>query len=409
LLVTASSLAFFAAICRADNAEAADENSDQPTIWIELGGQLQKLDETQQSFSPSFMPSVTQANLLSALDVQRPSTYALDGEGKISFQPDGSDWVFSASVQYGRSSAAVQRHQQTANKTVPVSFNFPPPNSGFHAGPKYYYPYLHVRFADGELKQSETHGVVDFQAGKDVGIGLFGGKGTSVLSAGVRIAQFTSNTSVSLHVDPDVQYPTAPIHSITAFVAFNNDHPRFHEYGGSIDSERNFHGIGPSLSWNASAPVAGQAAQGELSLDWGVNGAVLFGRQKTSGQYKTVIRSYDMTAGWDNGFQQGKIKLGHFGNHVAQTCFGVNNDPNEAHYANVCKTNAAGFNRARSVTVPNLGGFAGASFRIQNFKVSAGYRADFFFGAMDGGIAAAKKENIGFYGPFASVSVGIGG
>ena len=234
LLVTASSLAFFAAICRADNSEAADQNSDQPTIWIELGGQLQKLDETQQSFSPSFMPSVTQANLLSALDVQRPSTYALDGEGKISFQPDGSDWVFSASVQYGRSSAARHRHQQTANKTVPVSFNFPPPNSAIHAGPKYYYPYGHVRFADGELKQSETHGVVDFQAGKDVGIGLFGGKGTSVLSAGVRIAQFTSNTSVSLHVDPDVQYPTAPIHSVTAFVAFNNDHPRFHEYGGSI-------------------------------------------------------------------------------------------------------------------------------------------------------------------------------
>ena len=62
-----------------------------------------------------------------------------------------------------------------------------------------------------------------------------------------------------------------------------------------------------------------------------------------------------------------------------------------------------------TVTVPNVGGFAGLSFQIQNFKVSAGYRADLFFNAMDGGIDTRKSENIGFYGPFASVSVGLGG
>ena len=31
----------------------------------------------------------------------------------------------------------------------------------------------------------------------------------------------------------------------------------------------------------------------------------------------------------------------------------------------------------------NVGGFAGLSFQIQNFKISAGYRADLFFGAGD--------------------------
>lgn len=30
-------------------------------------------------------------------------------------------------------------------------------------------------------------------------------------------------------------------------------------------------------------------------------------------------------------------------------------------------------------------------------------------GVMDGGIDTAKSENVGFYGPFASVSAGIGG
>ncbi len=52
---------------------------------------------------------------------------------------------------------------------------------------------------------------------------------------------------------------------------------------------------------------------------------------------------------------------------------------------------------------------AGASWRIDNVKVSAGYRADFFFGAMDVGIDARKSATLGFYGPFAGVSIGIGG
>jgi hypothetical protein len=65
--------------------------------------------------------------------------------------------------------------------------------------------------------------------------------------------------------------------------------------------------------------------------------------------------------------------------------------------------------RVRSVIVPNVGGFAGLSFRVQNFKVSAGYRADLFFNAMDGGIDAHKSENVGFYGPFAMISIGLGG
>ena len=63
----------------------------------------------------------------------------------------------------------------------------------------------------------------------------------------------------------------------------------------------------------------------------------------------------------------------------------------------------------RTVTVPNVGGFAGMSFQFSSAKVSLGYRADFFFDAMDGGIDARKSATLGFYGPFASVSVGFGG
>jgi len=47
--------------------------------------------------------------------------------------------------------------------------------------------------------------------------------------------------------------------------------------------------------------------------------------------------------------------------------------------------------------------------RFPNAKISLGYRADLFFGAIDGGIDKVKRENVGFYGPFANISVGIGG
>ena len=66
------------------------------------------------------------------------------------------------------------------------------------------------------------------------------------------------------------------------------------------------------------------------------------------------------------------------------------------------------FARSRNVTVPNLGGYAGLSVNYSNAKISFGYRADEFFGAMDGGQATAKKENRGFYGPYANISIGLG-
>ncbi len=57
--------------------------------------------------------------------------------------------------------------------------------------------------------------------------------------------------------------------------------------------------------------------------------------------------------------------------------------------------------------MPNVGGFAGLSYNFPNAKVSIGYRGDFFFGAIDGGLDTTQKETRGFYGPFATISVGF--
>ena len=67
------------------------------------------------------------------------------------------------------------------------------------------------------------------------------------------------------------------------------------------------------------------------------------------------------------------------------------------------------FDRAGKQPESKACNIARAILRAFIDEVDLGYRADVFFGAMDGGIETRKSENVGFYGPFASVSVGIGG
>ena len=46
--------------------------------------------------------------------------------------------------------------------------------------------------------------------------------------------------------------------------------------------------------------------------------------------------------------------------------------------------------------------------KYPNFKFSIGYRYDTFLNAMDTGIDVAKKSNLTFQGPYASISIGLG-
>jgi hypothetical protein len=132
------------------------------------------------------------------------------------------------------------------------------------------------------------------------------------------------------------------------------------------------------LSWDASVPVAGNGTHRSLTFDWGINAAILFGRQRARIHQQTTGASlYDYPGGYYPSKQNG-----------------YTNKP-------------ADRNRARNVTIPNIGGFAGISFKYADAKLALGYRADLFFNAMDGGIDTRKSENVGFYGPFAAISVGF--
>lgn len=357
LLISASSLALLAIVADPGSAAGADQDPSRPTVWIELGAQSERVGGSADPYVLPFEPGIVADGFQSPTALQHALSQSFGGEGRISFRPENSDWVVSMSALYGRANGSKKTHEQTPGGNRPIHL-------GTHYGS------LPARqntqeFSDSKISNSETHLILDFQAGKDIGLGLFGKSAISTVEFGVRFAQFTSKQTLGVTADPVFHFPSTPFRT------------KYHRtYLAASHMERSFRGLGPSLSWNASLPVIGDRDDGGLSLDWGVNAALLFGRQKAQGHHQTIGLYYKTNE-----------LLGYF--HNTQSHRSGNPD------------------RSRSVTVPNLGGFAGASFLFSNARVSLGYRADFFFGAMDGGINSVRKEDRDFYGPFANISVGF--
>jgi hypothetical protein len=337
LLTGVSILALTAYVSFAGMAMA--EDSSQPQFWIELGGQLARNQSDLEPYLPSFVLTTPRPpfETISPQSVQKAEPSSWDGNAGIAFRPTGSDWMFSATFLYGKANRDRSLKQLTAN-----------PAGGGTA-----YGGVAVAYQIVTSRKSEDHAIADFHAGRDFGLGM---GVNSTINFGMRYVQFNAKSDALIQSWPTNTY-------------YFGLHHRIH---GHLLADRKFDGIGPSLSWDASAAVAGNSAEGEIAVDWGANAALLFGRQRVNGYHQTTNIAYL-----------------HYPTHISHL--------------------TSPLSRNRNVTVPNVGGFAGLSWRSSNAKVSIGYRADFFFGAMDGGIDTAHRENVGFYGPFASVSVGLGG
>jgi hypothetical protein len=358
-LATASTLILAASVLPVGEAFAAGLDEDNPTIWIELGGQLERVAGGQDRFMPPFVSDVIAAGFESPAVAQTPPRYSFGGEAKVSLLPKGSDWVVSLGLRYGRSNGKKHTHEQTS---VETSFQL--------LGNEF--PLTEQLASDSKTQENESHSILDFQAGKDVGFGVFGRGSTLVVSGGVRFAEFTSKSKDNLIARPDYGFVPKLVFGLPILTATRYD---FH---GIAENERSFRGIGPSLAWDSSTPIV-DGDDGGFSFDWGVNAAVLFGRQKSVGHHQTTAYHYTQK-------------------------YGASRQPR---YVLAYQPNSADHARSRSVIVPNIGGFAGISLRWPNAKVSLGYRGDFFFGAMDGGVDTRVTKDRAFYGPFATVSIGL--
>lgn len=353
LLITASAVALMAS-ATVSVANATDTDADQPTVWIELGGQLERIDTANSIFTPAFFDHSRQGILAPMIDSQKQPAYGLGGDGKVSIKPHGSKWVFSAALRYGRANGGNHLHHESSVSTATQIFPTPRKFAG-----------------DGQTKFHESHFVLDFQAGNDIGLGLFGAGSSSILSGGVRFAQFNSSAHVTLHAQPYIHNSLSTI--FPSKYNFRNRH--LINYNAAAQADRNTHAIGPSLAWDASARLGGSRESAVFDFDWGANAAILFGRQKSNVHQRTVTYRTNLPS--SNIYQR--------------------------------STQVALRARSHSVTIPNIGGFAGFSVRYPNAKISFGYRADFFFNAVDQGYDTRKTSSIGFYGPFATISIGLGG
>ncbi len=334
LLATVSASVLFVVV--STTVSAKGDATDHAPFWIELGGQFVWNQNDQDAYLSPFVPAVQLPyQVISPAEVEKTSRTGLNGSLKISLEPAGSEWVFSAAVTYGRNDRNRFLSQRTRN----------PDATGVG---------VFVAYQNVTSKNTANHAILDFRAGRDVGLGA---AVSSVFSLGVRYVQFAAKNDALIQSAPTNAGSPVPYHRINAH----------------FSAARKFNGIGPSLSWDASTALMGDSNNSEIALDWGVDGALLFGRQSVRG------------------------------NHHTTTAFYTGSFPKSVSHQSVP------LNRKRSVTVPNIGGFAGLSWRAPNAKVAVGYRADIFFGAMDGGIDAAHREDVGFYGPFATISIGLGG
>jgi iron complex outermembrane receptor protein len=344
----------------------ADADRSKPALWFTFGGELAQQTGQGEPFVPPFVsgfPNSKAYQPQSPTQTESPQTYTYDQEAKITFQPEGSDWQFVASVQYGRASrnryaqdegkGGRYKHEFCCNQTIT------------------YFIESHVEFSTTQAKEAQTHAIVDFELGKDVGIGLFGPDETSTVDAGARVVQFASSSSSTIHAMPEWAQHTVSIPNY-----FLGHLTQFHSFGGYASAKRSFKGIGPTISWNDSVPVMGNPDAAQFTVDWGANAAMLFGRRKVAGSHSTVGRY--------KGYKYSSPDI-------------------RQQYSNA----PAPFHRDKEVMVPNLGGFAGMSVNFRNAKVSFGYRGDFFFSAMDTGWDQSRVRTIGLFGPFANLSIGF--
>jgi len=366
LLTTTSAVVI--AICIAPSADAFA--ADRPTVWLELGYHFDTMTGSAGSYLPPLDALTRAGGFPSLTEIENILGRSRGAEGSISFEPKGSGWIFTVSANYARSHSTRKVHQQKQIFGLPVRKTLQDANTAFYNGT---ITPVFTGYADQSTDNREAHTIVDFQVGRDIGVGLLGRYTDSTISFGARYAQLNTKSQSEAHDAPDAffDHSTRP-----GYVIHPKYYVQIHNHASAALANRyaNLRAIGPSISMSNTTAINGDPADGQIAVDWGVNAAVLFGRQQTRVSHQSTVQYLDGYHGIKN---------------IAA--------------APITHT------RARHVTIPNLGGFAALSYRFTNAKLSLGYRGDFFFGAMDRGLDTRHSVTTGYHGPFATISIGLGG
>jgi len=319
----------------------------------------------------------------------RPVENNLDwGSGggvKFTYQPQPQGLLLSGSVRYGRARGTAEEHPtwtpkggyQVSSEWLQRLIEQTPNRTEQYIRHKLYANPAARQLNNYETstaRNEESHVIAEFALGKDVGLGTWPGTAGRI-TAGLQYAKFRSSSNADLHGRPDVYFPPYGLFKYGA---------HWHRFWSRLDTQREFQGAGPSVSWAQSLHLAGDAAQaGSLEAEFGLGGAVLFGRQ-------TAKVSGDLRGDYHTGYaQQGKYGPGLQVSDAYETPFS--------------------YHRSKSVTVPGVNANLGLSYTLGGLRLSGGYRIERYFDAIDGGIAERKTYDRQLDGPYMKVSIGFGG
>jgi outer membrane receptor protein involved in Fe transport len=341
-------------------------------LTVEIGGQVQRHEAPYSAVTPSFADSFSDA--LQPSDAQNRDLDWGDGRELRLTYTLPSNWRVGAGVRYGRTNGAdttlVFELGDTGCGSVQYYCDlFPDPN-----GP--YARLLHFRadnYADVVATNREEHTLVDFDIGRDVGLGL---GLESTVRAGLRYAQLESTTRLQMWGVPNWDLPA----EFALFKYADNTH-----YQADLFASREFEGFGPTLSWDAAKQLWG-ADDGHLDLEWSATAGVLFGKQKA--------------------LFEGEESSAYFsGIYYSQTDVSRQFQQREA-WVDITDLPAP---RSRSVTAPLLDLSLGLAYEAGRVKVGAGYRWERYFDVLDAGYREHEDADRTIDGPYFKLSVGFGG
>jgi hypothetical protein len=283
----------------AGSAQAAE--ATEGGVTLELQGQY---DFDASGKTQSFIPTSGIPNALN------DTKDGYDVAGKITYQPDGSPYSFALGVRYGRTKG---------------------PSRSFH----YTYQSTYIGTYDQTIQHRvrERHTTVDFEVGKDVGLGM-GGAGVTTLGVGLRYAQLDVTTRGSFATSS-----------------------KYTSRAGAFRISRRAKLFGPRIFFKSTTALG----SGGFSLGVGGGAGVLFGRQSTHGNVDFATGSYGGLA--------------------------------------------ISGSRSKRQTTPTLDGFAQLNWRAPGspMTISAGYRFDGYFKALNGSLIGNAQINVIEHGPYLGV------
>lgn len=252
-----------------------------------------------------------------------------DGRGDIALQ--SGNWYLTLSADFGRSGVSKGGGAFVSNYY-----------------PKYFhrtaFSTTHDHVDSPGAKHEESHMVVDFTLGKDVGLGMFGLDGSSIVSLGVRYNHFVGRTRTNIHYSTQVNY----------FYSTGATNGTYYTSHTLRKVNQQFVGWGPVVTWKGKAPL-----EPDFAFSWGLTAAAVIGG-----------RSFETTTS-------------HFDGTVTRDIV-----------------------RHREIISPQLGGYVGLVWQAPDspLDITVGYRGDAYFNIVDkGGFIPGKYADRIIHGPYAQI------